>query len=1579
MKTNKMEVTGGGQCKLKLLAAVAVLAIAFAVFAAVPAVAEDSDAAAPDLPAVSGDVITIDAAGKYVLKAGVTNSIVVSASGAVEIDLAGFKITNTDGNHTITVNSGAVVTISDSSEKKTGTVDNISHAKAALLVNNGGSAILNGGLFERSAEAGTYEPYSGNNNSWYTIQSFGTLEINENVKVQNKGGFSSIIANGWMKDAPEGQTATMTINGGTFIGGLYVKNDLNGVMTITGGTFTDGAAASVFTYGKLTITGGTFNEGKRCAVWAYDENTNPNLTITGGNFVAGNSEYGSIRLSEGETVSSTTIAINGMDAYNTNKVMTIDGGKIGGTFALGDNSVVLSNIAPTDGENIVFSEGSVVITGGAETENDGSITVSGDAKISGTLGNNVIVNVKSGAKLTLGDLTAGDGAKIVMENAKSEVCIDGTVTGGTAGEPLITTSIESSKQGTVSVGPSAGNIDSSIVDSEITVIPSGGDATEDMTVSGSTLIGVGTPVTLDSTQIVTVSGTWTIVKDANITIEGKLVVPEGCTIIVSAGAVLNFNAASAEIDGTIVIMGAEELTTGPVGAAIVNVDNYSKIEVSGTITVDGVLNIKNNADVEIMTGSSAVVTENGSIVNSNGKLTVGTDALLAINGIVNGEIYNYGTVTYDSDVKATVDSTINMCADGAKVEIVNWVAENGKKITITDAGITLEKGKKSYVATVGNTVTITATTTATNGAVVSGITVTESAVLEKNKKFDDSEAESASNPQFLVKNVMDVSGNIVISDDDETDHNSTLAIDIAGLGRATVSSDLVINEDITVRNAGKLDVTGKIVGTDGTFENGTATVTVKDEGSIVSKNLLTGVVNSAMYKTKVTVGTSTSTIYNYVTIDTALNVAGSDATIKAITVLGDQTLTASNKIPADVTITVTGKLTIGGKKYEGVKLDVDAAGKLTGTGIVDVEGTLYAADKTKVTTATIESDVYSEEVIDGNVVKDGWAKWTNLATALAEAQPGDVITISTEGTVTLESNTTIPSGVTVVVTDATAGFILKDGVTLTIDGTLQTEIDITAETRFAKTAVDILPAESDTYTDSSAIVVNGTLESLVGITYAEPATGNGSPASLSTDGAPISGAYYLNADVYKCVSPLTVAIANIADVASKIEIKGEVTVGDITFDATDDCTEIKVSNGAKFTAASVTLVGSTLDIIGTFNGSVVVGDTTVALGNIKTLTVADNKGAMAFVNAGEKADSNISGNASITIVAGTFTAKTSIGSTSVDFIVASGATVVSEGATVNGDFYIQGTVTVASGKSLAAETGKVMIENGGILSVDAGSSTTAPGSATFKTLYVGMTSEDTTGPVATINGPITMMSDAIAYVAAGSSISDEAQTVLDKMYSTQYNVDGALWMTVYAQSNAVGVDAVEKAPVENAWFAGWENSKGTKATDAAHVGAEDWKIVNAIIEKNVYKVFVYANEGIANVYVDGNLMQKGMIDDGDQIIQGYFLMVSAGEHEITYNLTNGWTGTAAFKVNGDAISGNTFTAEGTPETDTVADTFKTITYEVQISGLEKSGYVPDSPDAPAESGMGITDYLLIILVVLIVVMAIIVAMRLMRS
>ena len=102
--------------------------------------------------------------------------------------------------------------------------------------------------------------------------------------------------------------------------------------------------------------------------------------------------------------------------------------------------------------------------------------------------------------------------------------------------------------------------------------------------------------------------------------------------------------------------------------------------------------------------------------------------------------------------------------------------------------------------------------------------------------------------------------------------------------------------------------------------------------------------------------------------------------------------------------------------------------------------------------------------------------------------------------------------------------------------------------------------------------------------------------------------------------------------------------------------------------------------------------------------------------------------------------------------------------------------------------------------------------------------------------------------------------------------------------------------------------------------------------------------------------------------EGFQLTVAAGEHEITYKLGNYFSGEAKMTVNGTAVDGNKFTTSGTTDADT--------SVIVYLQGIEASA--PETPSS-GDSGMGLTDYLLIILVVLIVIMAIMVAMRLMRS
>ena len=75
-----------------------------------------------------------------VLKNNVTGDFTIEEEQNITLDLNGYTITNTS-NHTIT-NNGKL-TIKDSSEEKTGTIDNVSHGKATVW--NNGTTTLEGG------------------------------------------------------------------------------------------------------------------------------------------------------------------------------------------------------------------------------------------------------------------------------------------------------------------------------------------------------------------------------------------------------------------------------------------------------------------------------------------------------------------------------------------------------------------------------------------------------------------------------------------------------------------------------------------------------------------------------------------------------------------------------------------------------------------------------------------------------------------------------------------------------------------------------------------------------------------------------------------------------------------------------------------------------------------------------------------------------------------------------------------------------------------------------------------------------------------------------------------------------------------------------------------------------------------------------------------------------------------------------------------------------------------------------------------------------------------------------------------
>ena len=228
------------------------------------------------------------------LDADITASITIASGKTITLDLNGHKLTNTDGQHTITNNGTLTIT-------GTGTVDNVSHARAALFNNEGATAVLNGGSFTRSQENGKTKEDSGNN-SFYTIQNLGTMTINAGVSVTQNGCFSSMVANGYYNGTGKTNTPTMIINGGTFSGGLNtVKNDDCGVMTINGGEFKNFAQACVQNHNKLTITNGNFDGSELKAIAdstvsvIYNcgcgaDNDKGMLSISGGTFSGGKEE-----------------------------------------------------------------------------------------------------------------------------------------------------------------------------------------------------------------------------------------------------------------------------------------------------------------------------------------------------------------------------------------------------------------------------------------------------------------------------------------------------------------------------------------------------------------------------------------------------------------------------------------------------------------------------------------------------------------------------------------------------------------------------------------------------------------------------------------------------------------------------------------------------------------------------------------------------------------------------------------------------------------------------------------------------------------------------------------------------------------------------------------------------------------------------------------------------------------------------------------------------------------------------------------------------------------------------------------
>lgn len=300
-----------------------------------------------------------------VLKNDVTGDFTIAENQNITLDLNGYTITNTS-NHTITNNG--TLTIKDSSGGKTGTIDNVSHGKAAIQNEPNATIVLDGGTYTRSQENGQNSSDSGRN-SYYNIVNHGEMTINDGTTVKQNGHFSSLIENGWYdgNQNTDKESSVMTINGGTFSGGLNtIKNDDYGKLTINDGEFTNVSQAVFLNWNVAEVNGGTF------AV----ENNAQSVILNG--YLNGTMDQGQLTIHNGTfTANESGAFIKTMGGSETTGEIEINGGNITGDIVLND---------VTDGATITVADG-VTINGNVQNDGLTDVTVTG-ATINGNLTNN---------------------------------------------------------------------------------------------------------------------------------------------------------------------------------------------------------------------------------------------------------------------------------------------------------------------------------------------------------------------------------------------------------------------------------------------------------------------------------------------------------------------------------------------------------------------------------------------------------------------------------------------------------------------------------------------------------------------------------------------------------------------------------------------------------------------------------------------------------------------------------------------------------------------------------------------------------------------------------------------------------------------------------------------------------------------------------------------------------------------------------------------------------------------------------------------------------------------------------------
>ena len=1608
----------------KLLAAIAILAMVVCVFAMVmPSVdaadttgdVETDEGATPTYVAKIGDQSyesisdAINAATEddvITLIADVEGPVVIPADKTITIDLAGYSISydNTtsgtadeDNSYTAgaTILVKGTLTINDS--VGTGSVIQDGTKAAAIHVSVGGEMTINGGSYLITDET---------TSSYYVIKNLGTITINDGI-FDTKSGInsdtsgSSVLANGWYDGSKNTSKAeaTITINGGSFTGCHYVKNDDYGVMNIYGGTFSGtNRGAAIMNVNVLTIDDDADDTqsviiNKKAATdsavlnFSYNETYGKGiLTVKSGTF----NTYSIVGMAAGYGIGVIDIA-SGLETT----AFSSGAATISGTITIGDNTIEFNSVEFTD--NVIIKEGSIVVSGTITGSASASITAEGEVKLDGVTidGTNeglTIETVDDGeSKVIIQDLTLTGSATLeIEEGANVEVPSNGNLVNNSIATTPITnngtlslyapitttenasTDVSNSTTGTVALAPG--------VDTKIT-----GDGADNVISTTSQGDSLGLNQNLDSNYEIKTSAF----------LEKDLVIMEGVTLTVGSNATLDLNGNKLIILGTLEVKNNGSVTSGGKAGSLV-IGKTGSIVNNGVLGKDSAINVTLNSDAatnrDVYTPGSVTLQDVAGIEISVNKKVSSSNVTytLVISGDVTKKNNIPGTITVNEDTDGKV------MLDG-EMSIGNGITLTGDGLVEMQSGSTLEITSKGILDMTGSISMLSGATVNLNGKSTGTFSASTGSYLTNG---DDKTTYTTELTVTNIEGLVITTTSTTAYDDDveETVTENRLMLsgsiqksDESGAASVTISRSGTANDDVTSYAGVYVSDTLFIEDTIGTFTftntqfTVLGTVTYEDADGVNDfADTVTDALNGTMYSVESTDsnGAKTETYYiktfeaAFGEIDTAvdneLGVFGDVEIDSEMTLGADQTINGG-----DFKITSTGKFTVDND----ATMTVDS---------MDVQGILVKmADGSFTATGEFKYSAMSEN-------DDGDITYSGFIVALGNAQPGDVIEISKETVV--DGSFTIPDEVTVKVTET--GSIKSEAgktVNMTVNGTLvnQGTVDISGSTT-VNGSVDMTEAVSTGLCgDDKSIAVTGEIVSSAQITE------------------PINAVWYQDEDGMIVYTTLPKA----AEAVSAMDVKVQITqvgnlndstavdLGDIVLNITGTAVfgDLTIEEGSVVVSASGTLTAGvsgktgddgastaavdlskvsdmsvtsthransqniqvwSLNLVNNAQDGILAGDITISEGTVQLITAmtVDGKDSALTVASGAELVIN-----NVNLTAGSYDDKA--------VVIVDGTMTVNGTLTVSGIMDVNGTLDVATTQSV--QESKVYIQADGVLNIY-GTLNVAEseeyGDAQVDIagiLAVGSTSS-ASGAVA---GPVDFNGGYLkAY--AGADLDDakiqwDDQANQSNAVHTVFHINGEEYMTVYAAASSVTIQDVltgetfdlvgyvtESEDYNIKESASWKADADLTENVGTYIGSTD-----AYTKVNAAKVSVTVSVGTGiSLYIDGIKYTSGDTPS-----------LSVGTHTVDATVDPGYKGDVTIQFNGQSVTGS-FTI--TPE---MASAAYEGTISVSASGniTQDSTVVVDGGDSG--SGMSLTDYLLIILVVLIVIMAIIVALRMMRS